>query len=204
MIDINFFSLFGSNPIPLDGSKKPLAGFSWKDLQHKPFDLIFTSRVLSSHPNANWGLIIPNHICIIDIDTEDALRKFEELGIPKNVPCVQTQKGWHLYFLRPVEFKQKMLKRNLGYDVLVNGSYAVTQSTGVASWLAPNGNTIRVTSYWAALPDVYPQDLVSEGRVTPDGFNDYRAYVELDVIPIPTPSSLLVLAGLLVAQKRRR
>lgn len=80
----------------------------------------------------------------------------------------------------------------------------MTQSHLGDSWLAPNGNTIRVTSYWAALPDVYPQDLVSEGRVTPDGFNDYRAYVELDVIPIPTPSSLLVLAGLLVAQKRRR
>lgn len=78
--------------------KAPLTKNGWKDATTDP------NRILAwwtKWPEANIGVALAQSgICVIDVDSEEALAEARQLGLPAGALCVRTGsgKGYHFYF----------------------------------------------------------------------------------------------------------
>lgn len=76
-------------------TKQPFAGS--RGLLEATTDEIRIASWWGLQPDASVAIATGNGLVVVDIDSDEALRECEALGLPDTV-CVQTGKGWHFYY----------------------------------------------------------------------------------------------------------
>lgn len=184
-------------PMPHDGrdvGKAPIIGY--KRYFKTPPTRAKVQGWMWWRPSANLALLLePSNLVVIDLDSDDAIREAEALGVPRG-PRVRTRHGVHVYTRRPAGCPVRRATHQgstLKIDVLGHG-YVVAPPSRHASghiyaWeVPPRAHALEDTPAWAVEILLRAADPIE------------------DVAAVPLPDDLgpAELASLLVSDRIKR
>jgi hypothetical protein len=119
------------------GSKRPPLQRGWA--QTATTDPERVAELWRKHPEANPAVAAGKGLLVVDADTDDAISRLRELGVPEGTPTVATPRGGRHFYLRG----QGATKTSLlpGVDIRGSRGYALgagaRSGDGTYEWMIP-------------------------------------------------------------------